>query len=175
MDALVQAFLRILVLRDGPQSIPASYTLMWLVLLLHFATGFVLTVITQGFGFSVLSALVGTLMLVAFVHGLLLLFRKHERYLQTVTALGACEVILGLMMLPIPVLGVQYQDSAGAELGGLLAILLLVVLGWSVAVTAHIFRHALSVSTGLGFLYSIAYFIITSVIYDLMGSAGATG
>ena len=55
----------------------------------------------------------------------------------------------------------------------LIAIGGLMVVGWNVALAAHIFRHALSVSTGLGFLYSIVYFIIAITVGDLISSAGA--
>jgi len=48
------------------------------------------------------------------------------------------------------------------------------VIGWNVAVAAHIFRHALSVSTGLGFLYSIAYLIIAITLGDMVSAAGVT-
>lgn len=172
MDALIQAFLRILLLRTGPQSVPASKVLMWLVLLLHFAVGFLLTMFSQSFVVSVLYALVGTLITVAVVHGLLLLYRRHERYLQTLTALAACEALLGVMLLPVAINELYYQDSSNAEINVLLGFVLLIVIGWSVAVSAHIFRHALSVSMGLGFLYSIVYFIISSKVGDLMSSAG---
>lgn len=174
MDALIRAFFPILLLRAGPQTLPASHVLMWLVLLLHFATGFMLSVLTQPFGYSLLASLVSTLLMVALVHGLLLLFGKHPRYPQTITALAGCEVLLGLLLLPIPISELYYGESAGAELRALLAITWLMVIGWSVAVAAHIFKHALSVSMGLGFLYSIAYLIIAFTVGDMMGAVGAT-
>lgn len=174
MDALIQAFFRILLLRAGPQTIPSSTALMRLVLLLHFGVGFLLTIFSRPFGFSLLSALVSTLLMVAVVHGLLLLFGKHPRYQQTITALAGCEVLLGLMLLPIPLSELYFGEGAGEGLRTLLAIAWLGVIGWSVAVAAHIFRHALSVSAGLGFLYSIIYFIIALTVGDMMGAAGAT-
>ncbi len=172
MDALIQAFFRILLLRAGPQIIPPSAVLLWLVLLLHFSSGFLLTVFTQSIGYSVFSSLVSTLLMVAVVHGLLVLFAKHPRYMQTLTALAGCEVLLLLMLLPIPIIELYSGDSAGAELRALMAILWLMVIGWSVAVTAHIFKHALSVSTGLGFLYSVAYLIIAITMGEMMSAAG---
>lgn len=172
MDTLIQAFFRILLLRAGPQSIPPSSSLMWLVLLLHLATGLVLTLFSQPLGYSLFSALAGTLVMVAVVHGLLLLFNRRERYRQTLTALAGCEVLLGLMLLPLSINSLYYGEEAGAEVVALISIAGLVIVGWNVAVAAHIFRYALSVSTGLGFLYSIAYFIIAMTVGDLMSSAG---
>ena len=54
------------------------------------------------------------------------------------------------------------------------ALFALLVMGWNVAVAAHIFRHALGVSIGLGFLYSIIYLIIAVTLGD-MASAAVTG
>jgi hypothetical protein len=172
VEALIQAFWRILLLRAAPQSVPAAPALLWLSLLLHYAIGLLHALFSLPFGFAALYALVSTLTMVAVVHGLLLLFRKHERYLQTVTALAACEALLGLMLLPLSVL--YYQGNGGAELQSLMAILSLLLIGWNVAVAAHIFRHALSVSSGLGFLYSVAYLIIAITLGDMVSAAGVT-
>ncbi len=172
MDALIRAFWRILLLRAGPQSLPAAPALLWLALLLHYGVGLLHALFSLPFGFAALYALVSTLTMMAVVHGLLLLFHRHVRYTQTLSALAGCEALLGLMLLPLSVLFVQ--SGGGGELQGLLAILSLMVIGWNVAVAAHIFRHALSVSTGLGFLYSIAYLIIAITLGDMVSAAGVT-
>ncbi len=174
MGALIQAFFRILLLRAGPQTIPPSSVLMWLVLLLHLVMNFLLVIFSQPLGYSLLSSLVGTLLLVAVVHGLLLLFGRQPRYLQTITALAGCEVLLGLMLLPLPIVEFYYGESVGAELRALMVFTLLTVTGWSVVLTAHILKHALSVSTALGFLYSISYFIVAFSVGYMMSLAGAT-
>lgn len=173
MGALVQAFFQILLLRAGPQSVPASTTLMWLVLAVDFSSGVLLTVLHRPLGFSIAYALVGTLTMVAVVHGLLSLARKPQRFLQTLTALAACDVMLGLMWMPLLLADFYFHDNT--ELQGLLAIASLALIVWGVAVVAHIFRHALSVSTALGFLYSVIYYIISLLVSDMMAAAGATG
>lgn len=173
MGALVQAFFQILLLRAGPQSVPASTTLMWLALALEFAICVLLTILHRSLGFSIAYALVGTLTMVAVVHGLLSLARKPQRFLQTLTALAACDVMLGLMMMPLLLADFYFHENT--ELQALLAICWLGLVGWGVAVAAHIFRHALSVSLALGFLYSVIYYIISVLISDMMAAAGATG
>lgn len=171
MEALFLAFWRILLLRATPQSVPASPSLLWLVLLLHYGIGLLLALFSLPLSLSLLSALVGTLTMVAVVHGVLLLFKKHARYTQSLTALAACEALLGLLLLP---LSVVYYFGSG-EVNVLLAMLSLLVLGWNVALTAHIFRHTLEVSAGVGFILSIVYLLISMNIGELVSVAGGAG
>ncbi len=173
MEALLHAFWRILLLRTGPQSIPASAALMWLALLLHFIVGTLHAQFVMPLPLALFYGLVGTLTMVVVVHGLLLLFQKHARYAQSLTALAGCEALLGLLLLPLSLL--YYLGNGGEEMLALLAILSLLVVGWNVALAAHIFRHALSVSTALGFLYSVVYIIIAFTLGDMVSAAGVTG
>ena len=173
MEALILAFWRILLLRAEPQSIPASSSLLWLALLLHYGVGFLLALFSLPFSFALLYALASTLTMMAVVHGMLLLFKKHARYTQSLTALAVCEALLGLLLLPVSLL--YYFGNAGEELRGLLAILSLLVLGWNVALMAYILRHALGVSRGIGFLYSVVYLIISMNIGEMVSVAGGAG
>lgn len=173
MEALIHAFWRILLLRSGPQSIPPSVPLMWLTLLLHFTVGTLYAQFMMPFSLALFSALVSTLTMVVVVHGLLLLFQKHARYLQSLTALAACEALLLLPLLPLSLL--YYQGGEGEELRAMLVILSLILVGWNVALAAHIFKHALSVSSGLGFLYSVVYLIIAITLGDMVSAAGVAG
>jgi len=173
MQALLLTFWRILLLRSEPQSIPASSSLLWLALLLHFGVGFVLSLFSLSFSFSLLYALVSTLTTVAVMHGMLLLFKKQVRTTQSLTALAVCESMLGLMLLPLSVLYIVASGSD--ELRALLAILSLLVLGWNVALMAHILRSALEISKGLGFVYSVVYLIIAMNVGEMVSVAGGAG
>lgn len=176
MGALMKAFWRILLLRAAPQSIPASPVLMWLVLVLHGGVG-LLGNLSSGMPLALVapSALMNTLSMVAVVYGLLRLFGKHARYLQTVTALAACETLLMLLLALLPaslffILG-DVQSGADGVLFVPLSLLFWLLLGWNVALAAHIFRHALEVSRGVGVLYSVVYLIIAVTLGDVAGVA----
>lgn len=173
MGALIFAFWRILLLRAGPQSVPASPSVLWLALLGHYTVGALLALFAMPPLFALLYALVGTLGMVAVVQGLLLLFKKQARTLQSLSALAAGEALLGVLLLPLSLL--FYLGSSAEELRGLLAVLSLLVMGWNVALAAHIFHHALGVSRGLGFLYSVVYLIIAVTLGDMVSVAGGAG
>lgn len=165
MGALLRVILQIVLLRQGPQALPASSFLLWLVLGAHWLTGVVLGLYSLAPVASMLSALAGTLIMAALVHTLLLLHRRHERLTQTLMALAACEVLLGLLALPLTAL---FFAGAGAQ--DIAAMLSLLLLGWNIAVAAHIFRHALSTSMGVGLLFAIGYTLISISLGGLIGT-----
>ena len=164
METLFRATLAIALLRKGPQTLPASPFLLYLVLVVHWATGVVLGLFSLSLPLALLSSLTGTLIMVALVHGLLLLHGLHSRVTQTLSALAGCEVLIGLLALPLTAL--FYTGGTMAELAALLSLLL---LGWNVAVAAHIFRHALNVSMGMGLLFAIGYTLISLSLSGLVG------
>jgi hypothetical protein len=163
MKSLFRAIASIALLRQGPQILPASAILLYLVLAAHWGTGVLLGLFSLTPVMALLSALVGTLIMVALVHGLLLLHRLHSRVTQTLTALAGCEVLIGLLALPLTAL--FYAGGTMAELASLLSLLL---LGWNVAVAAHIFRHALNVSVGMGILFAVGYTLISMSLSGLI-------
>lgn len=165
METLFRAIGSIILLRQGPQVLPASGFLLSLALGAHWGTGVLLGLFSLSPGLALLSALAGTLIMVALVHGLLLLHGLHSRATQTLSALAGCEVLLGLLALPLTAL--FFAGGGMAELATLLSLLL---LGWNIAVAAHIFRHALGVSMGMGVLFAIGYTLISIGLSSLIGS-----
>lgn len=156
MAALFQVFWQIALLRKGPQTLPASRELLWLLLAAHWLIGVILVLNTFPLDLALLSGLLGTLIMVAVVHGLLLVHHHHSRATQTLSALAGCEILLGLLTLPLLAL-----LGMGGEWQALANLLSLVLLVWSIAITAHIFRHALSVPLGVGLISATGYMFIS--------------
>lgn len=165
MKLLFTTFLQIMLLRSGPQVLPASRHLLGLSLLLHWLTGVALGLFGQPLRLSVFSALAATLLMVALVHFILMLQRHRPRFTQTLTALAGCEVILGLIALPISTL--YYAGDWARDIA---ALLLLAVLGWNVVLAAHIFRHALDITQGRGLIYAICYMLISIWLASQLGA-----
>jgi hypothetical protein len=163
MKLLFTTFWQIALMRAHPEVLPASRYLLGLCLFVHWLTGITLGLFSLSPAQALLSALVGTLMMVALVQIILMLNRYRERFLQTITALAGCEVLIGL--LAIPVTAIYYAGDAGK---GAAALLSLAILGWNVAIAAHIFRHALSTSQGMGFVYAIGYMLFSITISGML-------
>ncbi|MGM0594899.1 MAG: hypothetical protein ACQETD_10210 [Pseudomonadota bacterium] len=155
MAVLVRVVWQIALLRQGPQVLPAASVLLWLSLGAHWLTGVLLGLFTLPPELAMLSALVGTLIMVALVHALLVLHRKQSRVVQTLTALAACETLLGLIAMPLSAL-----FYAGGDIGAIAGMFSLLLLGWNIAIAAHIFRHALAVSMGVGVLLAVGYTLV---------------
>jgi hypothetical protein len=156
MGALFRVIGQIALLRQGPQALPASSALLWLVLAVHWLTGVVLAMYSLSLDQAMFSALVGTLVMVAVVQTLLLLHRLQSRFVQTLTALAACESLLGLAAIPITA-----WFYMGGDIQAIAAMFSLLLLGWNLAIAAHIFRHSLNVSMGMGFLFAIGYTMVS--------------
>ena len=84
------------------------------------------------------------------------LTRRQSRVTQTLTALAGCEVLLGLCTLPlVPLL------DLGGGMRDLAAMFWLFLLGWNIAIAAHLFRQSLEVRQGVGLLFGVAYIMIS--------------
>jgi len=168
MGALFRVIWQIAILRQGPQGLPASSALLWLALTAHWLTGVVLELYSLPFDSAVISAMVGTLIMVALVHTLLVLHRLQHRFVQTVTALAACEALLSVIAIPI-YSGIMQEGSVR----DISAMFYLLLLGWYIAIAAHIFRHALKTSMGMGVLFAIGYTLISISLVNVIGPAAS--
>jgi hypothetical protein len=146
---LLRAFWQIGLLRSGPQILPPSRELAFVVVAVHLAVGAFWALFSSAPQATLLSALLGTLFMVALTHGLLVIRGFSERFHQTVTAMAGCELIVGVISLPL-----GFIPGPGGELTTLLT---LVLVGWTLAISAHIFHHSLEVSRFAGFGLSLAY------------------
>jgi hypothetical protein len=144
-------------LRSGPQELPGGWFL---------AAGLSFLYIQQGFfadrmvgdsdgGPRSLLAIGVQFGVIAF---LLNLRSFQARLPQTLTALAGTGLIFGLMSLMI--LSRVEPDRPQPEL----ALLYLILFGWSLAVDAHIYRHALSVKFGLGALLAVLIFAANFIL-----------
>ncbi len=164
MSMILQAFWQILMFRKSPETITYSPSLLSIVLVLHLLLGAGTGLLNLSADLALIQAAIGTLLLVGFSYLLLMLHGLGNRQVQTMTAMAGCEIVIGVLSLPVT----TWFLAAGKDQKALPALLSLLILGWYVAVIAHIWRHALGAPKWLGYLYAIAYVLIsihlTSVI-----------
>ncbi|AKS40655.1 hypothetical protein [Wenzhouxiangella marina] len=161
MSDLIARLAGILLLRLGPQDLPAGRST-----LLFCVTAYVaITAINLGRGephpqpVLVLLLAVGLPLLLVWI--VLKLRHRPARWEQTLSALFGTSALLSILTLP---LSLAMSGSAANPL----AFLLLLSFFWSFAVDAHIWRSALEISFAAGlavavlmFLFSL--FLITSL------------
>ncbi len=150
--------LEIALLRRGPQDLPYSPTLLALAV----AASTIGSVLAQGANrLPLLSLALIVAYTAAFLHGVLQMRQLTARFLQTATAVFGTDAIITLAALPV--LGALGGPDAGQPGSGVV-LAYLALVGWNVAVLAHILRHALDTSFGKGALWAIAYVAGTAFI-----------
>lgn len=164
MIDLFSRLIGIVLLRLGPQDLPAGTAPLTVAMLLYLlATSLTITLgqpPDNAAGVLILAMLL-PLVLARIV---LTLRQLPQRWAQTVTALFGTSALLTAISLPL-------VTMAGREEPPVIAALMsLGVFVWSFAVDAHIWRHALNVSFAAGLTVAVVLFAVTLfVIQTLAG------
>lgn len=165
MTAYLNAYLRLALLKQNPQDLPASQTLTLLSLASYFLISIALSAPGYGLGKGMVHAVIEVMILIAYTRGLLSAFAIPERFMQTVSALAGCSVLWGIAVLPLGALLAQAppeEPPAGP------ALLYFALVIWLLVVYGHIFRHALSRGSLGGFLAGLGYLIAASIASSLL-------
>jgi len=162
MRALLEPFVRICLLRQGPQDLPASGILLGITLGAHTLMSMLLANISLSATSAVLSGLLDSILLVGLTGTLLYVQKRNARIVQTLTALAGTGTIITLLALPLSG-WLHGADQAGG--GGLALLLLLILTGWSLAIAAHVLRHALSVPYFMGLVLAVVFYWISISVF----------
>jgi len=165
---LFRAFFNICLLKSKPQDLPSSYDLLLVCLFLYAFINALLASTTTTPGNAILSGVFETF-LVAIITLVILKLNHHpERWIQTLTALAGTGSILGILALPL-FTGALLLNT-GDFLHGMLVILYLVLIIWSLAIMGHILRHALNTTIGVGVAFAVFYVLIISILIGALVS-----
>lgn len=110
-------------------------------------------------------------LLVALPWLLLTLRGLRARYLQTLAALAAVEIVFTTLFLPLAlaVLAAPPPDPQAPEPAQIaLGLLTLALLGWKLMVHGHIYRHALDWPRLPALLLALALFLLQRGLYQLL-------
>jgi hypothetical protein len=153
MTALISLFFNIMRLKAAPQDLPCSRFLMSLCIGSYLLVGLGVSLLDQGLGLALVSALVDTALLIGLAYLALWIRNYQARFVQTVTAFTGTGTLFELMGWPL-VAWLQQNSSSGASS---LSLLLLLLIIWNIVVIGHILRHAVEipmwVSSGVAVMY----------------------
>ena len=165
-------FIDICLFRAGPADLPSSHWLMKVVLVSYFITGVMVSKIESPWNASLLSSLTDMLLMVLVSWLLLKLRGLLKRYQQTVTAMAGSGTILSLLSLPV--LYVLHQvDTPNSHMSSIVLLFVMILLFWSLMVTAHIFRQALEIKPGTAAVITIIYTLVSLIVMGLVMSGAA--
>jgi len=159
MGRFILILLDMLRLRSAPQDIPSGWLLAILLTIAYVAEGFVADGIlgdSDGAPRSLMA--IGVQFII--VAALLKIRGFSPRLPQTLSALSGTGFIFGLMSLLILTRVDPNQPQPD------LALFYLVIFGWSLAVDAHIYRHALSIKMNIGVLLAVLIFAVTFMLLN---------
>ena len=159
MHALIQPFVRICLLRKGPQDLPTSEVLLVITLAAYTTSGILASFLRLAPGDALLAGMLDTLLMCGLTIALLHIRQHRARINQTLTALAGSGALMTVLALPC-ITWVDRVIKAGGEPGvGLIAFWLLVV--WSFAVMGHVIRHALSVPFFKGVIIAFGFYFVS--------------
>ena len=168
--ALARAMWQICTLRRGPQDLPASSMLMVLMLLLNAVASATLETIEIPATSAVMAAVIDAVVVVILIRVLLQATGRHNRFLQTVTAIAGTGLVLSFFALPVVAwlaASVERRQDIGIPM-----LLWLAVFGWNLLVIAHVLRHAIDSNLVVGFVLAVAIvFIDIQLINHLVPTA----
>ncbi len=164
MRSLLRLFWEVCLLRKGPQDMPWSRELLVLLILIGTAVDVFrlwLADIGLDVGGVLLFALVALGLNLLFVGGLLTLLGYRARLVQTLTAWFGAMLLISLIDL-----GLVGVLRLLPELGTGMAMLFQLMVIWSLLVTMHVLRHALSINPVLAGVLTLGYFLLSVLLYQ---------
>lgn len=156
---MLRYFVSLCLLRTGPAEAPLSSRRLTQTLLAYLTVGWFVSLLHLEPAEGLLSSVVDAALLIGMTGGLLAVRGYLARLQQTLIALAGAGIILGALAWPL-LLWVNAVQQAGLS-PGMESLLLLGLMIWSLVVTAHIMRHALSVSFTVGILVAVLYAFIS--------------
>ena len=166
MLRLIRIFWDICRLRAGPQALPKGYYFLIAAITAGiFVDSFASSILIpklSGLEVFTTVAIYNCLLLIA-VYLLLNIIGYRERSTQTITAIAGTGLFISLVLLP----GLITVDLAETEAKSF-ALFVLIDNIWRIAVNAHIFRHALSISLMMAMIISVCYLLFGVLIADFI-------
>lgn len=151
-------------LKTGPQTLPASTTLLAIVVVLgividSFSTS--LLVSKQSAFEITLTVIIYNIILLSSLFVLLWLLGYKQRILQTLSAVAGTGFYISLVLMP----GLLVIHSMEKQLQSFILLILIDNI-WRIAVNAHIFHHAFSVSRLMAMILSVSYMLLGILLAD---------
>jgi hypothetical protein len=158
---LIFAFVDIMLHRRGPESLPSSKFLFWALLALSVVADSSIIWLAGESGRAFVVSLLVTGLDIWFVWALLRTFNRQARFRQTMTAMLGAEVLLALLQAPLvqPLLAAPPPDPQNPTIT-LPGVLLLLILIWSIDISAFVFSRALERPYLLCAAMVIGYFLL---------------
>ena len=165
MSLLLKTFVDIILLRKGPDAVPASWIVFVVALALMLLSSFAVAAfvgVREGHNYYL--ALVAYVSGIAFYTAVVMLAGKAHRLLPSISSIIACGSLITLAFVAEFTL---LSPLLGREAAGIIATL---IIFWSVPVEGHIVARAIDQHWFIGIVIAMIAFIMQ---YGLQSAIGA--
>lgn len=160
-------FLAVVMFRKNPQDLASSSPLLNLALCLYACVSLVYTSTYTGLDNAIRVVVIDFILLLSLVYFWLAMFRLNNRWRQTIIAIAGGNSILGIIAIPVSFI-LSHSDAYPA-IQIICSYIMFFLFVWTIALFAHIFRHAFSTPLIMGVFIAIIYNILVfSVISSLV-------
>ena len=161
MNDMLINLAQMLRLRGGPQNIPASWSLMIILLAAYLAQNLIIGQQLDDQNAAAKSLLAVFLQVVVLTG--LLTWRQHlERFAQTMSALAVVGIVFNAIIWAL-------SSVSNPEVNQpILALVYIAVFIWSLFVDAHIYRNSLSVPFAIGMLVTVLVLAASYVLIEMV-------
>lgn len=161
MYQLINLFFQIAIFRKGPQDVPASPVLLWIVLPVYIAVNLLILLLNETLAIAISQTAVDFLLVCGFSWPLLYFAGKSNRFGQTLGALIGADVVISTLAIPA-------VASLNTQISEIAYFLMMGLMFWHWLVTGHIFRHSLDKSLFFGLGLGLLYLLISSQVMALL-------
>ena len=162
MFRIVNTLLNICFLREGPEDLPHSYVLLFMIIIISIIVSMLIGAMVYGLKIAGLSSIAG--LLFSFVFTKILLLKKPERFLQTFMAMLGTVTIINIVSIPSIYSLLYFKPGEIALMFFNATIFALLV--WVIIVYGFIFSKALSSMMGYGIAISVGFVLLNMMILE---------
>ncbi len=160
MIELLSRLVGIVLLRQGPQDLPAGQSLLPVCMALYL----IVTTFSLSIGETPANpvGLLGVALLLPLILSWIVLRMRARvaRWQQTVAALFGTSAVLSALNLPFA------AQTGGDEVSAPVGLALLGIFFWKLAVDGHIWRHALDVAFSTGLAIAVVLFAVSLLVIN---------
>jgi hypothetical protein len=156
---LLSTVIAVILLKAGPQHLPASRELLGATILLYMVTGLLILLPELGVATALGNMLLDTVIMTSFCYFALFMRGFARRVIQTVTTMAATGIVFHLLAWPL--LAHINSMQAQEQVAMIESLLMLSLLAWQILVNAHIFRYALEIQMGRAVALAFVYLFLS--------------
>ena len=178
-NAVATRLVQLMLFKAGPQDLPTSPALLQVSAILFLLSAMMRVLLVGSFAQAAAQTLLAMVILALLLRSLLNWRKTPERFVQTLTAFFLAGAAIGVLLMPAlktlqPLLTAltENPEISPTQLD-VPAVAMYAWAGlsvWGLMISAHIFRHALGVTLGMGVAFSLLYEIVLIMVVGALGS-----